>query len=48
MILKGKTKDAKMSTFSSNFQTLNKTIMNPFYFLNELLMSLRKSRHCLQ
>ena len=38
MILEREIKDAKMSTFSSDFQTL---IFFPLYFLNVLLMSLR-------
>ena len=36
MILEGEIKAAKMSSFSSDFQTLT------LYFLYELLMSLRK------
>ena len=41
MILDGEIKDAKMSSSSSDFQTL---IKHSFclYFLSELLMSLRK------
>ena len=41
MILDGEIKDAKMSIFSSDFQTLFKHWF-PLYFLYELLMSLRK------
>ena len=40
MILEGEIKDAKMSSFSSDFQTLIKHWF-PLYFLYELLMSLR-------
>ena len=40
MILEGETKDAKMSSFSSDFQTLIKHLF-PLYFLYELLISLR-------
>ena len=40
MILEGEMKDAKMSSFSSNFQTLIQHLL-PLYFLYELLMSLR-------
>ena len=36
----GEIKDAKMSSFSSNFQTLILHLL-PLYFLYELLMSLR-------
>ena len=41
MILEGEIKDAKMSSFSSDFQTLIK-LQFPLYFLYELLMSLRR------
>ena len=41
MILAGEIKDAKMSSFSSEFQTLIKHSL-PLYFLQKLLMSLRK------
>ena len=40
MILEGEIKNAKMSSFSSDFQTLNQHYF-PLYFLYELLMSLR-------
>ena len=40
MILEGEIEDAKMSSFSSDFQTLLKHYF-PLYFLYELLMSLR-------
>ena len=40
MILEGEIKDAKMSSFSSDFQTLIKHLF-PLYFLYELLISLR-------
>ena len=40
MILEGEIKDAKMSSFSSDFQTLIKQLF-PLYFLYELLISLR-------
>ena len=40
MVLEREIKDAKMSSFSSDFQTLIKHFF-PLYFLNELLMSLR-------
>ena len=40
MILEGEIKDAKMSTFSSDFQTLIKHQF-PLYFLYELLIRLR-------
>ena len=40
MILEGEIKDVKMSSFSSDFQTLIKYDF-PLYFLYELLMSLR-------
>ena len=40
MILEREIKDAKMSSFSSDFQTLIKHFF-PLYFLNVLLMSLR-------
>ena len=40
MILEGEIKDAKMSSFSSDFQTLIKHKF-PLFFLYELLMSLR-------
>ena len=40
MILEGEIKDAKISSFSSHFQTLIKHLF-PLYFLYELLMSLR-------
>ena len=39
MILEGEIKDAKMSSFSSDFQTLIKHLF-PLYFLYELLISL--------
>ena len=41
MILEGEIKDAKMSSFSSDFQTLIK-LQFPLYFLYELLMPLRR------
>ena len=41
MILEGEIKDAKMSTFSSDFQTLIKHQF-PLYFLYELFMNWRK------
>ena len=41
MILEGEIEDAKMSSFSSDFQTLIKHHKFPLYFLYELLMSLR-------
>ena len=41
MILAGEIKDAKKSSFSSDFQTLIKHSL-PLYFLHRLLMSLRK------
>ena len=41
MILEGEIKAAKMSSFSSDFQTLTEHLF-PLYFLYELLMSLRK------
>ena len=41
MILEGEIKDAKISSFSSDFQTLIK-YQFPSYFLYELLMSLRR------
>ena len=41
MILEGEIKDAKMSSFSSDFQTLIK-LQFPLYFLYELLMHLRR------
>ena len=41
MILEGQIKDAKMSSFSSNFQTLILHLL-PLYFLYELLISLRR------
>ena len=41
MILEGEIKDAKISSFSSDFQTLIKHQF-PLYFLYELLMSLRR------
>ena len=40
MILEGEIKDAKLRSFSSNFQTLIEHNF-PLYFLYELLMSLR-------
>ena len=40
MILEGEIEDAKMSSFSSDFQTLLKHYF-PLYFLYELLVSLR-------
>ena len=40
MILEGEIKDAKMSSFSSDFQTLIKHLF-PLYFLYEFLISLR-------
>ena len=40
MILKGEIKNAKMSSLSSDFQTLNQRYF-PLYFLHELLVSLR-------
>ena len=40
MILEGEIKDAKLRSFSSNFQTLVERYF-PLYFLYELLMSLR-------
>ena len=40
MILEGEIKDAKMSSFSSDFQTLIKHLF-PLYFLYESLISLR-------
>ena len=40
IILEGEIKDVKMSSFSSDFQTLIKYDF-PLYFLYELLMSLR-------
>ena len=40
MILEGEIKDAKMTSFSSDFQTLIKNLFL-FYFLYELLMNLR-------
>ena len=40
MILGGEIKDAKMSSFSSDFQTLIKHQF-PLYFLYELLMRMR-------
>ena len=40
MILEGEIKDAKMTSFSSDFQTLIKNLFL-LYFLYELLMSLR-------
>ena len=40
MILEGEIKDAKMTSFSSDFQTLIKHLFL-LYFLYELLMSLR-------
>ena len=40
--IKGEIKDAKMSSFSSDFQTLIK-LHFPLYFLQELLMSLRRT-----
>ena len=40
MILEEEIKDAKMSSFSSDFQTLIKHLF-PLYFLYELLISLR-------
>ena len=40
MILEGEIKDAKISSFSSDFQTLIKRKF-PLYFFYELLMSLR-------
>ena len=40
MILEGEIKNAKMNSFSSDFQTLNQHYF-PLYFLYELLMSLR-------
>ena len=43
MILEGEGKDAKMSSFSSDFQTLIKHYFSLF-FLYELLMSLRSWR----
>ena len=43
MILEGEIKDAKMSSFSSDLQTLIKTL----YFLYELLMSLRSANEIL-
>ena len=42
MILEGEIKDAKMSSFSSDFQTLIKHYF-PLFFLYELLMSLRRA-----
>ena len=42
MILEGEIKDAKMSSFSSDFQTLIKHQF-PLNFLHELLMSLRSA-----
>ena len=39
MILEGEIKDAKMSSFSSDFQTLIKLLL---YFLYELLTGLRR------
>ena len=39
MILEGEIKDAKMNSFSSDFQTLNKHFKFPLYFLDELLIS---------
>ena len=41
MILEGEIKDAKMSSFSSDFQTLIRHFKFPLFFLYELLMSLR-------
>ena len=41
IVVEGATKDAKMSSFSSDFQTLIKHLF-PLYFLYELLMSLRR------
>ena len=41
MILEGEIKDAKMSSFSSDFETVIQHQF-PLYFLYELLMSLRK------
>ena len=41
MILQGEIKDAKMSSFSSDFQTFIKQLTFPLYFLYELLMNLR-------
>ena len=42
MILEREIKDAKMSSFSSDFQTLIKKLIS-FYSLYELLMSLRRA-----
>ena len=42
MILEGEIKDAKMSSFSSDFQTRIKHSF-PLYFHHELLMSLRSN-----
>ena len=47
MILEGEIKDAKISSFSSDFQTLIKRKF-PLYFLNELLMSLRTGHKTLR
>ena len=41
MILEGEIKDTKMSSFSSDFQTLIKLYFLCMYFLYELLMALR-------
>ena len=41
MSLEGEIKDAKMSSFPSDFQTLIKHLKFPLYFLYKLLMSLR-------
>ena len=43
MILEGEIKDAKMSSFSSDFQQLNKHQF-PLYFVYEILMSLGSER----
>ena len=45
MILEGEIKDAKLNSFSSDFQTL---ITFSLYFLYELLMSLRRLFLCVK
>ena len=50
MILEGEIKDAKLSSFSSDLQTLIKHSLHdfPLYFLCELLMSLRRLFLCVK
>ena len=48
MILPGEIKDAKMSSFTSDFQTLIKHLCPFLHFLYESLMSLKSTNEKLQ